>query len=677
MRRLQLLGYLGGMSLLVGGPLTATAASNPNFVWVKADSGQVAVYSELPRQSASKPHKKRVSGSPIFRVIQQRSGVHGVYLDLAHFGWVSKAATVKLTHVKSNGTLSIVKQQRLTAQIASLNGRQSISLTTNGPVATQTHTNYRQLKRSQLQCDAVHVSKVAWTDFGQFYWLQGRQVAGWVNASQLRLKPAIKRKPVRVTKRVVESSKRGSVSAKKKILVKTEKVKHRGTIYVKPVRRASVVTKTRVTAKTVIQPVPVKVKPIARPAVVAKPASRNKLKPQRVVVKKVTPATAKPTTPVKTANQKSTIQTTVPTKPAKTSPVVSKPVTATNVKPTTQPTTAPAKPASTTTPTVAPTKLSPTMAKIDAIMTQNHFMGTLLVTNSGPSGVKVQAFGDANVADKVANTTDEAYPLASLQKAVTGALVQQLVNSGKLTMSTTLAKFYPTVPYASQITIRELLDHTSGIRMGEPVPTTILPDEAAAVAFTLSHLTSTNQHVWSYSNANFTLLAGIISQVTGQSYWANVQTGIIAPLKLKNMYLYNQVPTGAISPASYTYEATGSKADAISLALLSSELGCGNLYASVGDYYTVINSLLSGKLDGQAGINQLADDYALQYSGGIYYQAGNLVRIGGADNSFHTVYVGTNDGRVGVVLFTNQSVWTAANNAAKQILQLVNTNEQL
>jgi len=320
MRRLQLLGYLGGMSLLVGGPMTATAASNPNFVWVKADSGQVAVYSELPRKSASKPHKKRVSNTSIFRVIQQRSGVHGVYLDLAHFGWVSKAATVKLTHVKSNGTLSIVKQQRLTAQIASLNGRQAISLTTNGPVATQTHTNYRQLKRSQLHCDAAHVSKVGWTDFGQFYWLQGRQVAGCVNAKQLRLKPAIKRKPVRVTKRVVEPSKRGAVSAKKKILVKTEKVKHRGTIYVKPVRRASVVTKTRVTAKTVIRPVPVKVKPVTRPAVVAKPTSRNKLKPQRVVVKKVTPATAKPTTPVKTANQKSTIQTTVLTQAGKDEP---------------------------------------------------------------------------------------------------------------------------------------------------------------------------------------------------------------------------------------------------------------------------------------------------------------------------------------------------------------------
>ena len=413
-----------------------------------------------------------------------------------------------------------------------------------------------------------------------------------------------------------------------------------------------------------------------------KPGTSATVQHSQATVSKTTPAvTTKQTTaatvtvPAKSVTQQSSSTATTPSVQAQTThpsttivkQASAKPVTTKSVttKPTTKGT------------TTAPVTLSATMAKVNAIMTQNHFMGTLLVTNTGPSGVKIQAYGDANVANKIANTATEAYPLASLQKAVTGALVQQLINSGKLTMNTPLSKFYPTLPYASQITIRQLLDHTSGIRMGEPVPPTVLPNEAAAVAFTLSHLTSTNQHVWSYANANFTLLAGIISQVTGHSYWNNVQTGIIAPLNLKNMYLYNQVPTNAITPASYTYEPAGSKKANISLALLSSELGCGNLYASVGDYYTVIDSLLSGKLDGQAGITQLADNYALQYSGGIYYQAGKLVRIGGADNSFHTVYVGSNDGRVGVVLFTNQSGWTAANNAAKQILQLVSNNQQL
>lgn len=748
MRRIRLIGLIGGLSLLVTGPITATAASKVSYVRIKATSGRLAVYSRLPRKAKRRPsvQARKVSATQVFRVVQQRSG----YLSLAHLGWVAQAATVKLTHVKSTGNLSIFRQRSVNAQLASLDGRSQLELTTNGPVATQSRTAYQLLRAQQLRREPIKVSKVAWTDFGEFYWLQGRHVAGWVNATQVKLKTPVTRKTVKGTKPAIKPIAKQVKPTKKVIRVHTETVNQRKAAKVKVVTRPTAESKARVsrpintgraTSKTTVvkktaavvvkRPTVTVVRPIAKSdgqKSIAKPttsATANKTtrpkttttgvkpgtsatvqRPQATVAKKVPAVTSKQTTtvtvPAKSATQQSSstikpaqtqpnrtstatvVKPTVATtpkqtssKPATTKPVTTKPVT---TKPaTTNPvTTKPVSTKPTTKVTTAtPVTVSATMAKVNAIMTQNHFMGTLLVTNTGPSGVKIQAYGDANVANKVANTATEAYPLASLQKAVTGALVQQLINSGKLTMATTLTKFYPTLPYASQITIRQLLDHTSGIRMGEPVPATVLPDEAAAVAFTLSHLTSTNQHVWSYSNANFTLLAGIISQVTGHSYWNNVQTGIIAPLNLKNMYLYNQVPANVITPASYTYEPAGSKKDNISLVLLSSELGCGNLYASVGDYYTVIDSLLSGKLDGQAGITQLADNYALQYSGGIYYQAGNLVRIGGADNSFHTVYVGSNDGRVGVVLFTNQSGWTAANNAAKQILQLVSNNQQL
>ena len=750
MRRIQLIGLIGGLSLLVTGPITATAASKVSYVRIKTMSGRLAVYSRLPREAQRRPsvQARKVSATQVFRVVQQRSG----YLSLAHLGWVAQAATVKLTHVKSTGNLSIFRQRSVNAQLASLDGRSQLELTTNGPVATQSRTAYQLLRAQQLRREPIKVSKVAWTDFGEFYWLQGRHVAGWVNATQVKLKTPVTRKTVKVTKPAIKPIAKHAKPTKKVIRVHAKAVSQRKTAKVKVVTRPTAEAKARVsrpintgrvTSRTTVvkKTATVVVKRPTDPVVRTTAKSDN----QKSIAKPTTPVTANKTTrpkttttgvkpgtsatvqqpqptvakkvPAVTSQQTTTTTATVPaksatqqlsstTKPAQTQPTQTsmaatvKPTVATTAKQTSsKPATAKpatAKPATaksaTTNPittkpvstkpttkvtTAAPVALSATMAKVNAIMTQNHFMGTLLVTNTGPSGVKIQAYGDANVANKVANTATEAYPLASLQKAVTGALVQQLINSGKLTMATTLTKFYPTLPYASQITIRQLLDHTSGIRMGEPVPATVLPDEAAALAFTLSHLTSTNQHVWSYSNANFTLLAGIISQVTGHSYWNNVQTGIIAPLNLKNMYLYNQVPANAITPASYTYEPAGSKKDNISLALLSSELGCGNLYASVGDYYTVIDSLLSGKLDGQAGITQLADNYALQYSGGIYYQAGNLVRIGGADNSFHTVYVGSNDGRVGVVLFTNQSGWTAANNAAKQILQLVSDNKQL
>ncbi|EIW14462.1 Beta-lactamase [Lactiplantibacillus pentosus KCA1] len=315
-----------------------------------------------------------------------------------------------------------------------------------------------------------------------------------------------------------------------------------------------------------------------------------------------------------------------------------------------------------------------TLQSINQLMATNHFMGTLLLTNNGPAGVRILPFGSANLQQHIANTADEAYPLASLEKSVTGAMIQQLIDAGKLTMDTTLAKFYPQVPYAQSITIRQLLDHTSGIQMGEPVPSQALTNDQQAIAFTLSHLTSTNQHHWSYSNANFTLLAGIIDQLTGKSYRDNLQTTIIVPLGLKHTFIHDQVPLTAVHPQPYTYNNGVTVTHTISTNLLSSELGCGNLYASVGDFYTFINSLVNGHVVTPAGFQELADHLQPVYSGGIYYRPDGTLRIGGADNSLYSLYIGTTDGKVAMVLFANQAKWSTMNTIGLQIeQQLVQT----
>lgn len=308
---------------------------------------------------------------------------------------------------------------------------------------------------------------------------------------------------------------------------------------------------------------------------------------------------------------------------------------------------------------------------INQLMTTNHFMGTLLLTNNGPAGVKTLTFGSANLQQHLANTVDEAYPLASLEKSVTGAVIQHLINAGKLTMNTTLAHFYPQVPYAQSITIRQLLDHTSGIQMGEPVPDQALTTDQQAVDFTLQHLTSTNQHQWSYSNANFTLLAGIVDQLTGQSFSANLEADILQPLNMQHTFVYNQVPVNAVHPLPYTFSKGTATLRSISTNLLSSELGCGNLYASVGDFYTFIHHLVDGQLLTPAGFQELAANLQPTYSGGIYYRDDETIRIGGADNSLYSLYIGSNDSKVAMVFFANQAKWSTMNTVGVQIEQIL------
>lgn len=145
--------------------------------------------------------------------------------------------------------------------------------------------------------------------------------------------------------------------------------------------------------------------------------------------------------------------------------------------------------------------------------------------------------------------------------------------------------------------------------MGEPVPDQALSTDQQAIDFTLQHLTSTNQHQWSYSNANFTLLAGIVDQLTGQSFSANLEADILQPLNMQHTFVYNQIPATAVHPLPYTFSKGASTPRSISTNLLSSELGCGNLYASVGDFYTFIHNLVDGHLLTSAGFENWPPTY--------------------------------------------------------------------
>ncbi|WP_318766713.1 serine hydrolase domain-containing protein [Lactiplantibacillus carotarum] len=316
------------------------------------------------------------------------------------------------------------------------------------------------------------------------------------------------------------------------------------------------------------------------------------------------------------------------------------------------------------------------IAQIDQLIKRHHIMGTLLLTTNGPAGVKIRTYGYADAASQVRNTKTEAYPLASLQKALTASVVQHLINEGELSMDTPLSNFYPQVPYANQITIRQLLDHRSGIRMTETTPRSILPTETAQINFTLRHMVSTDNHAYHYTNANFTVLAGVIRKVSGKSYMTMLKQVVIKPLGLKHTFPFNDIPGNVVNPLAYRLTDGIGQGTVISKPLQSTELGCGSLYMSVGDYYKFMYSLQSGKLLGETGLRELTSDFAEQYSGGVYYQPNGHIRVGGNDNAFHTYYMGTRDGRVALVLFENQGVFGGDNQVAYQIQNILMKTEK-
>jgi D-alanyl-D-alanine carboxypeptidase len=128
------------------------------------------------------------------------------------------------------------------------------------------------------------------------------------------------------------------------------------------------------------------------------------------------------------------------------------------------------------------------------------------------------------------------YPIASISKQFTAAALLLLEGDGKLSLSDKVAKYLPTLTDAANITLAQLLSHTSGYRdfwpqdydfaaMRTPVSADDILDRWARVP--LDYLPGSK---WQYSNTGYTAAGRIAELVAGESLFAFEQRRIFKPL---------------------------------------------------------------------------------------------------------------------------------------------------
>jgi D-alanyl-D-alanine carboxypeptidase len=150
------------------------------------------------------------------------------------------------------------------------------------------------------------------------------------------------------------------------------------------------------------------------------------------------------------------------------------------------------------------------------------------------------AYGLEDVRTGVTPTTDSRFRIASISKVFTATVVMQLVEQGLVSLDET---FLPSLgvplgdPRTANITVRQLLSHTSGIGSSALVffnhqVSTWQEGSAKVLALPLDTDPGTK---YRYSNANFTLLGSLIEQRTGVPYEQAVRNYLLNPLGLISM----------------------------------------------------------------------------------------------------------------------------------------------
>lgn len=155
--------------------------------------------------------------------------------------------------------------------------------------------------------------------------------------------------------------------------------------------------------------------------------------------------------------------------------------------------------------------------------------------------VYAHAYGLAHIGPDVAAQTDMAYPIGSISKQFTASAMLVLQQQHKLSIDDSVARFFPTLTRANDITLRNLLTMTSGYEDYAPqdyiIPAWLKPVDPKAIImeWATKPLDFEPGTQYQYSNTNFVLAALIVEKVSGQPFARFLRENVLAPAGLQGV----------------------------------------------------------------------------------------------------------------------------------------------
>ncbi|MGA8310102.1 MAG: serine hydrolase domain-containing protein [Terriglobales bacterium] len=187
------------------------------------------------------------------------------------------------------------------------------------------------------------------------------------------------------------------------------------------------------------------------------------------------------------------------------------------------------------------------------------------------------------------------FRLASCTKQFTAMSIMLLVHDGKLRYEDRLTDVFPDFPeYGKSITIRNLLNHTSGLLDYEDLMEKSSADASggnfpqikdAGVLALLKEQKTTKfppGTKWDYSNSGYAVLAMVVEKVSGQPFGDFLHDRIFAPLKMDETVAYEK-GKNTVSNRAYGHTHEGGAWHEMDQSPTSAVLGDGGIYSSLDD----------------------------------------------------------------------------------------------
>lgn len=253
-----------------------------------------------------------------------------------------------------------------------------------------------------------------------------------------------------------------------------------------------------------------------------------------------------------------------------------------------------------------------------------------------------KSFGLANLDYDIPITSKTIFDVGSIAKQFTAACIFLLEQQGKLSIDDPIQKYLPEMPVYQEetVTIRHLLNHTSGLRdyieitsyAGIPFENIFTEEMGLDVMTRQKERNFPPGQQFMYNNGGYLLLAIIIRRVVGESIGAFAQEHIFEPLGMQNSFILenpNRIVKNSATGYTPVNDSIYEKKHFYNIALG----GDGQVYTSLEDLLLWDNNFYDKKVGGQAlndrqhekGILNNGD--TIEYAGGLFIQENKGKRV--------------------------------------------------
>jgi CubicO group peptidase (beta-lactamase class C family) len=302
---------------------------------------------------------------------------------------------------------------------------------------------------------------------------------------------------------------------------------------------------------------------------------------------------------------------------------------------------------------------------------ENRAAGTAAAVVRGNDTLLLKGFGKADVEWNVPMPADAMFEIGSITKQFTAVAILQLRDSGKLSLDDPITKWLPDFDTrGNKVTLRRLLDHTSGIKgitempeFGNLSSNPRFPRDSAYALIKRYPFEFTTGDAQIYNNSAFWLLGLVVEKASGGTYEDYIEKKIFEPLGMKRSMYCNSTENVERRAHGYLVQPAGIRRAPSNVHTWP--FSAGSICSTAGDLVTWLKALHGGKVLSAKSYAELITPSKLNDGTVTRYSMGLAV----GKDSRGLNFIGHGGGIAG---FTSEAVWYPDAQAA--IVILMNCN---